>query len=53
MGQIYICGAFSNPPNKLSRANSSTLGQPLPPAICSEFQHCRGLREGGVGGGGG
>ena len=32
MGQIYICGAFSNAPNKQLRANSSTLGQPLPPA---------------------
>ena len=54
---IYICGAFSNAPNKQSRANSSTLGQPLPPApnlqcwtrvhvISPEFQHC-------IGGGGG
>ena len=25
-----FCGAFSNAPNKQSRANSSTLGQPLP-----------------------
>ena len=31
LGQIYICGAFSNSPNKQSHANSSTLGQPLPP----------------------
>ena len=30
MGQIYICGAFSHAPNQLSRANSSTLVQPLP-----------------------
>ena len=31
LGQIYICGAFSNVPKKQSRASSSTLGQPLPP----------------------
>ena len=30
LGQIYICGAFSHAPNKQSRANSSTLVQPLP-----------------------
>ena len=53
LGQIYICGAFSNAPNKQSRANSSTLGQLLPPAphlqcwtrvhvISPEFQHCIG-----------
>ena len=54
LGQIYICGAFSNAPNKQSRANSSTLGQPsLPPSphlqcwtrvhvISPEFQHCMG-----------
>ena len=29
LGQIYICGAFSHAPNKQSRANSSTLVQPL------------------------
>ena len=56
LGQSYICGVFSNAPNKQSRANSSTLGQPLPPAphlqcwtrvhvISPEFQHCMG--EGG------
>ena len=32
LGQIYICGTFANAPNKQSRANSSTLGQPLLPA---------------------
>ena len=31
-GKIYIFGAFSNTPNKQSRANSSTLDHPLPPA---------------------
>ena len=30
-GQICICGASSHAPNKQSRANSSTLAQPLPP----------------------
>ena len=50
LGQIYICGAFSNAPNKESRANSSTLRQPLPPSLhppptpptmfSPEFQHC-------------
>ena len=53
LGQIYICGAFSNMPNKQLRTNSSTLGQPLSPAphlqcwtcvhvISPEFQHCLG-----------
>ena len=53
MEQIYICGAFSHAPNKQSRANSSTLVQPLLPfsslqcwkrvhAISPEFQHCIG-----------
>ena len=58
LGQIYISGAFSDAPNKQSRANSSTLGQLLPlsppPIQCwtcahvipPEFQHC-------IGGGGG
>ena len=60
LGLIYICGAFSNAPYKQSRANSSPLGQPLPPrphlqcwtrvqVISSEFQHCMGGRGGGGG----
>ena len=59
LGQIYICGAFSHAPNKQSRANSSTLVQPLPPPppptmldTCTRyFSRVSTLYWGGGGGG--
>ena len=58
LGQIYICGTFSNAPNKQSRANSSTLGQPLPPQpptynvghMCTLFLQSFNIILGGGGG---